>query len=374
LQQRSKDSHQAFERSVLIATFLLLIVGLTHVLSTTYLPSLEVSGDGFLLFKRQLLFAGAGLVLLFLFYKLPMRAINIGFVAIWVLSFLGVVLTLIPGIGVTVGGAHRWLQITSGLRIQPSEFLKISLPFALALALVFWKVKSISVQVLALIFLVGPIGILLLQPDFGSFALCLLVVGFVIFALGLPLKFLTGAAVLAVPLFYFIVMAVPYRRARFTAFLDPWGDPQASGFQIIQSLLSFKSGGLFGAGPGQSQGKMFFLPEAHTDFALSIFVEEWGYVGFLALMSVMLFLVFKAFQVSLRAKSEFRQVVAFGIAILLSLNILISAGVVMGLVPTKGLATPFLSYGGSHLIATLISVGVLLNLYRFDHQSSRGAK
>ena len=366
-----QNSTKSFENSILLATFFLLGVGLIHVLSTTYLPSLELSGDGFLLFKRQLIFAGVGLSLMFLFYKLPMKFINFGFIAIWIVSFVGIILTLVPGIGISVSGANRWLPVVSGLRIQPSEFLKISLPFALALALFFWKVRSLLVQLVALLFLIVPVAVLLLQPDFGSFALCLLLVGFVIFALGLPLRFLTGAAFMALPLFYFLVMNTPYRKARLDAFLDPWGDPQASGFQIIQSLLSFKSGGFFGAGAGQAQGKMFFLPEAHTDFALSIFVEEWGYFGFLVVMSVMLFLVFRSFQISLKAKNEFRQVVAFGLAVLLSLNVLISSGVVLGLVPTKGLATPFLSYGGSHLIATLVSVGVLLNLYRYDYGSKK---
>jgi cell division protein FtsW len=166
----------------------------------------------------------------------------------------------------------------------------------------------------------------------------------------------------ALPAFYVLVMSVPYRRARVLAFLDPWADPDQKGFQVIQSMLSFSSGGIFGAGLGQGQGKLFFLPEAHTDFTMAVLGEEIGFIGFISVMALYGFIVVRGFQIALKTENTFRRALALGITITFAFSVFINAGVVMGLLPTKGLTLPFLSYGGSSLVALSLVLGLLLNI------------
>ncbi|MGE3757541.1 MAG: FtsW/RodA/SpoVE family cell cycle protein, partial [Pseudobdellovibrionaceae bacterium] len=177
-----------------------------------------------------------------------------------------------------------------------------------------------------------------------------------------------AALAIAIPAFYILVMSVPYRRARVLGFLDPWSDPESKGFQVIQSMLSFHSGGLTGVGLGQGQGKLFFLPEAHTDFTLAVLGEEMGFVGFILLMFLYGFIVFKGFQIAIRTGSPFRKAVALGLTMTFALTVFINVGVVLGILPTKGLTLPFLSYGGSSLLTKSLMFGFLLAIERTDRE------
>jgi cell division protein FtsW len=165
-----------------------------------------------------------------------------------------------------------------------------------------------------------------------------------------------------VPAFYLLVMRVPYRRARVLAFMDPWADPEQKGFQVIQSMLSFHSGGVTGAGLGQGQGKLFFLPEAHTDFTLAVMGEEIGFIGVVLVLALYGYVVMRGFQIAIRCENPFRKALALGISMTFALSIFINCGVVMGLLPTKGLTLPFLSYGGSSLMTLCLMFGLLLNI------------
>jgi cell division protein FtsW len=166
-------------------------------------------------------------------------------------------------------------------------------------------------------------------------------------------------------------MRVPYRRARILAFLNPWEDPEQKGFQAIQSMLSFHSGGFWGVGLGQGQGKLFFLPEAHTDFTLAVLGEEMGFVGFCSILLLYGFIVWRGFQVAFKTEDLFRRSVALGFSLIFAMNVFINSGVVMGLLPTKGLTLPFLSYGGSSLVTLCFMLGLLLNLEAIvDEQGS----
>jgi cell division protein FtsW len=217
--------------------------------------------------------------------------------------------------------------------------------------------------------IVAPLGLLLLQPDFGSLIICSTVLLTLLFCFGLKRRYIIGSLAVLIPLFYFMVIMVPYRRARILAFLDPWSDPGKGGFQVIQSLLSLYSGGLWGAGLGQGQGKLFFLPEAHTDFTLAVLGEEMGFAGVGFVLFLFTFLIFRGFQISAKAPSRFAQAVALGLTVAFSLQVIINMGVVMGLLPTKGLTLPFLSYGGSSLLINALCFGILLNIGR--HSNAR---
>lgn len=340
--------------------------GLVQVYSSSFIYAVDTYDNGLYFFSKQAVFflMGAGLLLLLSHLKWKFCRL-LGGVCL-ALSVAGLVLTYVPGFAIEAGGAHRWIRLPFGLRFEPSELLKVSFPFLLATLIVKKPIKWLGRMDVPLRFLIllTPFALLHGQPDFGTMALLFFMVFSVLFVFGLKWRYLVGSAVITVPLFYYLVVLVPYRWARIKGFLDPWADPSEKGFQIIQSLMSFQSGGVWGAGLGQGQGKLFFLPEAHTDFTLAVLGEETGLVGFLIVLLIYGFVVFRGLQISSRVQPDFEKIVALGITVLFAFQVFINMGVVLGLLPTKGLTLPFLSYGGSSLIATCIGFGWLLNIER----------
>lgn len=358
------DNHP--DRGLLLSIFTLMGFGLVQVYSSSFIYAVDTYENGLHFFSKQALFAlmGTGVLLVMVHLKWKFCKL-LGGVFLF-LSMMGLVLTYIPGIGVEAGGAHRWIQLPLGMRFEPSELLKVSFPFLLAVLMVTNPVKFLGRMDVPMRFLVllAPFALLHGQPDFGTMALLFFMIFSVLFVFGLKWRYLVGSAVVTLPVFYYLVVLVPYRWARIKGFLDPWADPSEKGFQIIQSLMSFQSGGVWGAGLGQGQGKLFFLPEAHTDFTLAVLGEETGLVGFLVVLLIYGFIVFRGLQISSRVNRDFEKIVALGITVLFAFQVFINMGVVLGLLPTKGLTLPFLSYGGSSLIATCIGFGWLLNIER----------
>ncbi len=349
--------------SLFLAVIALMGIGLVQVYSASYIFATESYGDGLYFFKRQLIFALIAFCTLIATIHVPFRIIEKYGWAMWFVATIGLLATFVPGLGVRVGGAIRWIQLPMGLRFEPSELLKIS--FSVWFASLLCRNENILSRVKwywLVLALVAPLLILLKQPDFGSFAIVLMVGVSLLFAFGLQWKYIAGAFAVLIPAFYFLVMSVPYRRARVLAFLDPWSDPEQKGFQVIQSMLSFHSGGLTGAGLGKGQGKLFFLPEAHTDFTLAVFGEEMGFIGFLVILALYGFVVFRGIQIAVKAEDNFKKAMALGLTMTFALSVFINAGVVMGLLPTKGLTLPFLSYGGSSLVVFCFMFGLLLNI------------
>jgi cell division protein FtsW len=216
-----------------------------------------------------------------------------------------------------------------------------------------------------------PLGILLKQPDFGSFMICVALGYLMLFAFGLKWRFIIASVLVSVPAILVLMLAAPYRVARLQAFLNPWSDPGERGFQVIQSLLSFYSGGFTGVGLGLGQGKLFFLPEAHTDFTLAVLGEEMGFIGFAFILMLYGFLIFRGFQIALQTEKLNERAVALGLSLILSFSVLINVAVTLGLLPTKGLTLPLLSYGGSSLLCTSLALGWLLSL---DRRSRNGSE
>lgn len=357
------------DTGLLLAIIALMGVGLVQVYSSSYIFAIESFGNGLFFFQRQFVFSIAAFIILIAVAFCPWRVIEKWGWTLWALSAVLILMTFIPGFGVRVGGAIRWLQLPMGVRFEPSELLKIA--FCLLFATYYcqrmeklegfeWPVKLATFAI--------PMLMLLKQPDFGSFALIICVGLSLLFAFGLKWRYIIASVSVALPAFYFLVMSVPYRRARVLGFLDPWADPESKGFQIIQSMLSFHSGGITGAGLGQGQGKLFFLPEAHTDFTLAVLGEEMGFIGFLVIMCLYGYLVFKGFQIATRTQNQFRKALALGLTLTLALTVFINVGVVMGILPTKGLTLPFLSYGGSSLITKSLMLGLLLAIERADRE------
>jgi cell division protein FtsW len=202
----------------------------------------------------------------------------------------------------------------------------------------------------------------MLQPDFGSSALVITTTAFLLYLAGVRLRYLFGSAGAVVPFLAIAMLMAPYRRARLMTFLDPWADPQGAGFQIVQSFIAFYRGGLFGAGLGASRAKVFYLPEAHNDFILSVVGEELGFLGIVALSLVALVLIFRGIRAAAKARDRFQALLAAGLTILLGLELFWNAAIVLGLFPTKGMNMPFISSGGSSIICALSIVGILLNV------------
>jgi cell division protein FtsW len=347
----------------------LLSTGVVMVYSASAIVAADRFHDPYFFLKRQVFWAALGCGALWVALRTDYRRLEPLVLPLLVLAALLLVLVLVPGLGVSVNGSRRWLRL-GPLSFQPAELAKLALVLYLAAFLARRREALVeSWRGLVPPLTVGGIlaGLVLLQPDLGN-ALTLLV-------LTVGLLFLAGArttwlAVLAVPALTLAALAVwmaPYRMRRVFAFLDPWQDPRGSGFQIIQSWLAFGSGGLFGRGIGESKQKLFYLPEAHTDFIFAILGEELGFAGAAAVVVLFAALVWRGLRVGLRASEPFGAYLALGLTILIATQTLLNLGVVTGLLPTKGLPLPFLSFGGSALLMTMLATGMLLNISQDAH-------
>lgn len=362
-----------FDKSLLLAVLFLIGLGLVQVYSSSYMYAIETYDDGLFFFRKQLGFAVVTVLLILLGLRLSWLWTKRAAIVLWILSIFGLVATFIPGIAIRAGGAHRWIQMPFGQRFEPAELLRVTYPFVMAWALTNTNRRfGVWEWPLRTLLLGAPLMLMLQQPDFGSFAICATVALMLVFLNGLKWRYVWASMAALGVSAYFLIIKVPYRMARIEAFLDPWSDPTEKGFQVIQSMLSFYSGGLSGVGLGQGQGKLFFLPEAHTDFTLAVLGEETGYGGFVLVLLIYGFLVFRGLQIAMRTESDRDRLIAAGLTMTLALSIFINVGVVTGLLPTKGLTLPFLSYGGSSLLCTGLACGWLLSLER--HVQTHGVK
>ena len=350
---------------ILLFTSLALVgIGIVMVYSTSAIIAGDRFGDPYYFLKRQVLSAMVGFALMILMMFLPYGILKRFAYPILILSILSLIAVLVPGIGHRAGGAMRWLKIQS-FSLQPSEFAKLGLVIFLAyfLAKKEEKIRSFPFGFLPTVFLSGLVIVLVMkEPDFGAAFFLTVMVFLLLFLSGARVIYMVGACLIAIPLAYFLLMNVGYRSKRLMSFIRPWEDPNSTSFQIIQSFLSFGSGGLFGLGLGEGRQKLFFLPAPHTDFIFSIIGEELGLVGALVVVLLFFILAFRGIQIGLSIEDRFGSYLALGITLMISLQAVINMGVVLGLLPTKGLTLPFISYGGTSLISNLAAVGILLHL------------
>ncbi len=360
-----KTNKGPLDQSILLLFITLAGIGLVQVYSSSFIFATESRGDGLFFFKKQLFLIALSCLALFGSAYIPWKWIEKLSPVLWFATIGLLLLTVIPGVGVKAGGASRWLSMPLGFRLQPSELMKITLPLYFATLLSSplnflgqWRWPAIIVT------LGLPFMILLSQPDFGSFAILLLVTLTLLVAFGLRWSYLIVSMIMTVIAFIFLILESPYRRARLMSYLDPWSEKNQAGFQLIQSLLGFRSGGLTGVGLGQGQAKLFFLPEAHTDFTLAVLGEETGFIGVAIVLSLFAFLIYRGFQIALRANTVFEKSAVLGLILAFTYSSFVNVGVALGLLPTKGLALPFLSYGGSSIIVMGILFGLILNVRR----------
>jgi cell division protein FtsW len=356
---------------ITIATIslILICVGIIMVYSSSSVYAQERYKDGTFFLKRHISFALIGIILTFLVMSFDYRLLKRWAKPIMGISCFLLILVLIPGLGREIAGARRWFRF-SIFSFQPSGLANIAV--IIYVADFISRRKELIKEDLyrgflpPLIVLGIAVLLILTQPDLGTAFALGLVVFLMLFMAGARVSHLVSLLVLSVPFIYILIFSVPYRRARITAFLNPWLDPAGSGFQIIQSNIALGSGGLFGLGLGQSRQKLFYLPAAHTDFIFSIIGEELGLLGTVGICILFIFLVIQGLKVSRNAQDAFGHFLSTGLILLIALKAAINIGVSTGVLPTKGLPLPFISYGGSSLIFDMMSIGLLLNIARFE--------
>jgi cell division protein FtsW len=352
----------------------LALLGLVMVFSASAVVAGNRLHDPLYFLKRQLAWLAFGVLLLHVASRVDYTVWQKMALPMVACSLVLLILVLIPSIGVSVKGARRWLRV-GPLSLQPAEFVKLVVVVYLAayLARKEQRVGECLAGLAPPLIVSGLLaGLVVWQPDLGTAVVIGLVTMGLLFLGGARLRHLTGLVLSAGALLFVLVRTSPYRWQRLMTFLDPWKDPTDAGFQMTQSFLAFGSGGFFGIGLGESKQKLFFLPEGHTDFMLALVGEELGLLGAAFVLVLFMVLVLKGFQIAGRAREPFGRYLALGITLLLGIQVLINAGVVTGLLPTKGLTLPLMSYGGSSLLVSLVGIGILLSISR-DRQAGRRA-
>ena len=349
---------------MLFCVILLVGIGITMNYSASAVLSEERFGDSYYFLKRTIIFAMIGFLLMTAAIKFSYWRYRYIVYPILITTLALVAAVFVPGVGRTIGGATRWVHL-GPITFQPSEAAKLGMIIFLAYSLEkkSRKIKSFSVGFMPhIVFMTVVAACILYQRDFGSAAIIATITWVMMFVAGVRLPYLIGMFLGVIPIATILVMGSEYRRQRILAFLNPWSDQYGSGFQMIQSFVAFNEGGWFGRGLGQGQQKLFYLPEAHTDFIFSVVGEELGLMGVAFVIALFSFFCYRGFKIALKAPDLFGRYLGVGCTLLIGLEALFNMGVVMGLLPTKGLTLPFISYGGSSLIISLFAVGVLLNI------------
>jgi cell division protein FtsW len=345
---------------ILVVTLVLVAAGLVMVYSASMISAMKRFGDPAFFFKRQALFAALGLVVMLAAANLPLRLIRRLTVPMLLFAFVGLVLCLTP-LGTTVKGASRWISLGS-FNLQPSEMAKLAIIFYVAQSMgrKVEKIKSFTIGFLPHLMVAGVFAFLCVkEPDLGAAVMIMLLCFVMLFIGGTRLGYLLGSVLAFIPALYVAIVTSPYRMKRLISFMYPQKDALGLNYQINESLIS-----ILGKGIGEGKQKLFFLPDSHTDFIASIIGEELGFVGMALIVLAFGALLYAGLKIALRCKNLYGLYLASGITLFLGFQVVINLGVVLGLLPTKGMTLPFLSYGGSSLLSNLFAVGVLLAVGR----------
>lgn len=383
---RNPRSMLAYDVSLVWTVLLLLAFGLVMVYSASIATAEASARTGYhawYFLVRHAVFLAVGLGVAFFAFQVPVKVWQQFAAWMFVASAVLLVLVLVPGIGRAVNGSRRWLSLFV-VNIQPSEFMKLAVvvyaaSYAVRKAAFLHAEQPLRMTLLrgfaplsAVMVAVG--GLLLLEPDFGALVVILAIAFGILFLGGLDWRLLAGLVVLMPVALAGIVVAAPYRVQRLAVFLDPWSDPMHRGYQLSHSLIAFGRGEWFGVGLGSSVEKLLYLPEAHTDFLLAVIAEELGFAGVLAVILLFAWLLYRAWAIgrlAARLERPFAALCAQGIGVWLGVQVFINMGVNMGVLPTKGLTLPLLSFGGSGIVANCIALALLL---RIDWENRRVLK
>lgn len=359
-----EESGLSWDLGLLFTVFALVCLGLVMLYSASAVMAAQRMGDHQVLLNGQIqktiIGVGALIFALQLDYRWYQRLVY----PILGGTFLMMILVIIPGLGVEQNGAQRWLQI-AGFSFQPAEFAKLTAAIFLAYSISKKgkRMGSFTIGFIPHLFIIGlMVGLMLLQPDFGTSVILMAVLMIMLFVSGAKLSYLFVFTALGAGGAYFAISAVEYRMKRIVAFLDPFSYRQDIGYQLSESLIAIGSGGLSGRGLGEGSGKLGYVPELWNDFIATIIAEELGIMGIIALLVLFTLLLWRGFRIAFRATDAFGLYLAVGITTTFALQAAMNLFVVTGMLPTKGLTLPFVSFGGSSMIVSLFAVGILLNI------------
>ncbi len=357
----------------MINVFFLVLFGVIMVYSASYMHAKENMGSSYFLITKQLIYILLGLSVAFVFSKLKIiylykhsYKINAAFCVL-------LTLTLVPGLSVVMKGSRRWLNL-GFMNLQPGEFIKFTLMLAAIRYFENFNTYTNKQKALYLSGLVYPLAVFVLQPDFGTFFIASMIIGFICFLSSFPRKYFYSFVILGFVGAAGILVAAPYRMKRILAFLDPWADPRGSGFQIIQSFLAFANGSFLGQGLGNSNEKLFYLPEAYNDFIFSVVGEELGFIGVLFTALAFVCFIFIGFKIAISLKSRVGGIMVSSIVFAIGFQAFLNMGVVLGVLPTKGLNLPFISYGGSSMVANLAALGLIFACIKIQPSDVKAVK
>ncbi len=353
-----------YDKLLLLAVIAIIIFGIIMIYSASSIWAEYKYRDPFKFVKAQSAFFLLGLLCIFIISKLDINILYKKANLILLICFILLVLVLIPGIGSIRNGSRSWFGIGS-LGIQPSEFAKLGLIIYVAKYLANNRkiIKDVKKGVLPILLVIGVFFVLImLEPDFGTAMVIVLTLVVMIFISGVKLSFFIKVGLLGLLGIVGLIIIAPYRMERIVSFLNPWVDPLGSGYQIIQSLYAIGPGGLLGQGFLNSHQKQFYLPEPQTDFIFSIISEEFGFLGILIVTSFIAFIFYRIIKIALKENNLFKKYLAFGLGFGIIIQSLLNIAVVIGLIPVTGVTLPFLSYGGSSLLISMISIGIILNI------------
>lgn len=363
-ENQTPSSAPAYDIQLLFPVLFLVGIGIVMVYSASSEVALKKYGSDYLFLKKQALFAFIGIVALVACRHLPYRWYRPLAYPLLVVALVFLVAIQFTDLGHKVGGAARWLKI-GGLTFQPSEFARFAMIIFMAYSLdkKGEKLKDFSIGVLPHLVVFGVFAVCIFQqPDFGSVVILAIITWLMMFVGAVRCTHLFTSLIALLPVAIYYLFKAEYRVERLWSFLDPWKHSSDGGYQIVHSLMAFGTGGLWGTGIGKGVQKLFYLPEPHTDFIFSTIGEELGLVGVLITIGLYGLILVKGIQIARNAPDTFGSLMAFGLTCAMGLQVSINMGVALGLLPTKGLTLPFLSYGGTSLLMNMASIGILMNI------------
>ena len=355
----------SYDIGLLFPVLFLVGIGIVMVYSASSAVALQRFGSDYLFLEKQAVFALIGLVGLVVCRNLPYRWYRLLTYPLLALSLIFLIAIQFTDYGITAGGAARWLRFGS-LSFQPSELARLALVIFLAYSLdkKGERLKKFNIGFIPHVVVLAVFAFFIIgQPDYGTVVILAALTWLMMFVGGVRCLHLIGSLLLLfLPVAYWLLTSSQYRMSRITGYLNPWQYPAGEGYQIIHSLMAFGTGGLWGTGIGKGYQKLFYLPEPHTDFIFSIIGEEFGLMGVLVIIMLYAWILLKGIRIARNAPDTFGSLVAIGLTAAMGMQICINMGVTLGLLPTKGLTLPFLSYGGTSLLLNMASVGILMNI------------
>jgi cell division protein FtsW len=358
-----KQSMQ-YDIALLFPVLFLVGIGIVMVYSASSALALKKFGTSYYFLKKQSIFALLGIVVLVISCHVPYHIFRSLTYPLLVLTAVLLLAILISGFGYSAGGAKRWFRI-AGFTFQPSEFARFSLVIYLAYSMnkKMNRIKEFKVGFLPHVLVLCMFTtMIMLQPDFGSVVIFGAITWIMLFVGGVRITYLLGSLILVSPVIYYLMVSADYRIERIMSFMNPWQYSADKGYQVVHSLLAFGTGGIWGTGIGKGYQKLFYLPEPHTDFIFSVIGEELGLIGVLIILGLYTIILWRGIAIARNSKDAFGSFVAIGLTTAIGLQICVNMGVALGLLPTKGLTLPFLSYGGTSLLMNMVSIGVLINI------------